>query len=48
MQKRKLGKANVQQALQASIRANRASNDTQSITNTDDAVICNDNTDAIM
>ena len=51
---RKLGKMNAQVALQASIRANRSSNDTQSITNTDgaigndntdDAIIGNDNTD---
>ena len=45
---RKLAKANPLVALQASVRANRASNDTQSITNTDDAVIGNDNTDAII
>ena len=42
---RKLGKANAPVALQASIRANRASNDTQNITMTDDAVIGNDSTD---
>ena len=35
-------------ALQASVRASRASNDTQSITNTDDAVIGDDNTDVII
>ena len=34
--------------MQASIRANRASNDTQSITNADDAVIGDDNTDVII
>ena len=37
---RKLGKANAQVALQASIRADRASDD-----NTDDAIIGDDNTD---
>ena len=42
---RKLGKANIPVALQASIRANRASNDTQNTTMTDDAVIGDDNTD---
>ena len=42
---RKLGKANAPVALQASIRANRASNDTQNIKMTDDAVIGDDNTD---
>ena len=35
-------------ASQASIRANRASNDTQSITNTDDAIIGDDNTDVVI
>ena len=35
-------------ALQASVRANSASNETQSITNTDDAVIGDDNTDVII
>ena len=45
---RKLAKANSLVALQASVRENRVSNDTQSITNTDDAVIGNDNTDAII
>ena len=45
---RKLGKANIQLALQASIRANRASNDTQSITNTDAAAKGDDNTDAVI
>ena len=42
---RKLGKANAQVALQASIRANRASNDTQNITMTDDAVKGDNNKD---
>ena len=42
---RKLGKANAQVALQASIRVNRASDDTQNITMTDDAIIGDDNTD---
>ena len=42
---RKLGKANTPVALQASIRANRDSKDTQNITKTDNAVIGNDNTD---
>ena len=41
---RKIGKANAQVALQDSIRANRASNDTQNITMIDDAVIGDDNT----
>ena len=44
----KLAKANPLVALQASIRANRTSNDTQSITNTDDAIIGNDNTDVVV
>ena len=44
---RKLAKANPLVSLQASVRANRASNDTQSITNTDDAVIGDDNTDNV-
>ena len=42
---RKMGKANAPVALQASIRANRASKDTQNITMTDNAVIGDDNTD---
>ena len=42
---RNLAKANSLIAFQGSIRANRASNDTQSITNTDDAVIGTRNTD---
>ena len=42
---RKLGKANTPIALQASIRANRASNDTKNITMTDNARISDDNTD---
>ena len=42
---RKLAKANSLTALEASIRANSASNDPQSITNTDDVVIGDDNTD---
>ena len=42
---RKIGKANAQVALQTNIRANRASNDTQNITMTDDALIGDDNTD---
>ena len=42
---RKLGKANAPVALQASIRANRASKDTQNITMTDDAKIGHDNID---
>ena len=45
---RKLAKANPLLALQASVRANRASNDRQSITNTDDAVIGDDNTDVVI
>ena len=45
---RKLAKANPLVALQASIRANSASNDTQSITNTDDEVIADVNTDVII
>ena len=42
---RKIGKANAPVALQASIRANRASKDTQNITMTDNAIIGNGNTD---
>ena len=42
---RKLGKANALVALQASIRANRTSNDTQNSTKIDDAIIGDDNTD---
>ena len=42
---RKMEKANAPVALQASIRANRASKDTQNITMTDDAIIGDDNTD---
>ena len=42
---RKLGKANALVALQASIRVNRTSKDTQNITMTDNAVTGNDNTD---
>ena len=45
---RKLAKVSPRVALQASVRANSASNDTQSITNTDDAVIGDDNTDVII
>ena len=41
---RKLGKANTLVALQASIRANRASKDTQKITMTDNAITGDDNT----
>ena len=42
---RKLVKANASVALQASIRANRASNNMQNITMTDNAIIGDDNTD---
>ena len=42
---RKLGKANTPVALQASIRANRASKDTQDIKMTDNAATGADNTD---
>ena len=42
---RKMGKANAPVELQASIRANRASKNTQNITMTDNAIIGNDNTD---
>ena len=42
---RKILKANAPVALQASIRANRASKDTQNITMTDNAIIGNGNTD---
>ena len=45
---RKLAKGNLLVALQANLRANSASNDTQSITNTNDEVIDNANTDAII
>ena len=45
---RKLAKGNPLVALQASLRANSASNDTQSITNTNDEVIGDANTDAII
>ena len=45
---RKMGKANSPVALQASIRANRASKDTQNITMTDNVVIGNDNTDDVI
>ena len=45
---RTLAKANTPVALQASIRANRASNDTQNITMTDDAILGNDNTDDVI
>ena len=41
----KIGKANAPAALQASIRANRASKDTQNITNTDNATTGDDNVD---
>ena len=42
---RKIGKVNTPVALQASIRANRASKDTQDITMTDNAAAGEDNTD---
>ena len=42
---RKTGKANAPVALQASIRSNRASKDTQNIIMTDNAIIGDDNTD---
>ena len=45
---RKLAKAKSLVALQASLRANSASDDTQSITNTDDEVIGAVNTDVII
>ena len=45
---RKLAKGNPLLALQASLKANSASNDTQSITNTNDEVIGDANTDAII
>ena len=45
---RKLAKGNPLVALQASLRANSTSNDTQSITNTNDEVIGDANTDVII
>ena len=45
---RKLGKVNAPVALQARIRANRASKDTQNITRMNDAIIGDDNTDAVI
>ena len=45
---RKLAKGNTLVALQVYQRANRASNDTQSITNTNDEIIDGTNTDAII
>ena len=45
---RKLAKGNPLVALQASLRANSASNDTQSITNTNDEVIGDANTDTVI
>ena len=45
---RKLAKGNPLVALQSSLRANSASNDTQSITNTNDEVIDDANTDALI
>ena len=45
---RKLAKGNPLVALQTDRRANRASNDTQSITNTNDDMIEGSNTDAVI
>ena len=45
---RKLAKGNPLVALQAHQRANKASNDTQSITNTNDEIIDGTNTDAVI
>ena len=45
---RKLAKGNPLVALQANLRANMISNDTQSITNTNDEIIDDANTDAVI